>query len=185
MDDAPPDRNPVRIRRAARGAAAAWRDAWASPPARITIAAIGLLVIGWLVFWLMFARGLPSAERLLAYEPPLPTNVRAYDGTPVYSYARERRVELSFDEYPPVLVHAYLAAEDKTFFSHGGLDLPGFAGAVIDYVRKIGSGKRAKGGSTITQQVAKNLLVGDEYSIRRKIREAILAYRIEGVLTKQ
>jgi len=84
-----------------------------------------------------------------------------------------------------MLIHAYLAAEDKTFFRHGGIDLPGFVGAVIDYVSKIGSGQRARGGSTITQQVAKNLLVGDEYSVRRKIREAILAYRIERVLTKQ
>ena len=185
MDDAPPDNNPARTRRMARGAAAVLRDIWASRRGRIALGGIGLLLFAWLLFWLLFARGLPSANGLLAYEPPLPTNVRALDGSPVYSYARERRVELSFDEFPPQLIHAYLAAEDKTFFTHGGIDLPGLAGAVIDYVSKIGSGRRAKGGSTITQQVAKNLLVGDEYSVRRKIREAILAYRIERVLTKQ
>jgi penicillin-binding protein 1A len=185
MDEAPPENLRIRLKRGAHGAAAVLRDVWASKLARIAIAAVGLLLIAWLVFWLLFARGLPSADRLLAYEPPLPTNIRGINGAPIYSYARERRVELSFDEFPPLLIHAYLAAEDKTFFQHGGIDLPGLAGAVIDYVSKIGTGRRAKGGSTITQQVAKNLLVGDEYSIRRKIREAILAYRIEQVLTKQ
>ncbi len=97
----------------------------------------------------------------------------------------ERRVQLAFDEYPRPLINAFISAEDKTFFSHSGIDYPGLAGAIFDYVSKIGSGQRARGGSTITQQVAKNLLVGDEYSVRRKIREAILAFRIENVLTKQ
>ena len=144
-----------------------------------------LAVAGWAAIWLIFARGLPSAETLLSYEPPLPTNVRSIDGEPVHSFARERRVELAFDEFPPQLIHAFISAEDKTFFSHGGIDFPGLIGAVFDYVTKIGSGERARGGSTITQQVAKNLLLDDEYSIARKIREAILAYRIEGALTKQ
>jgi penicillin-binding protein 1A len=145
---------------------------------------IGLFLLAWLAIGLIFARGLPSADTLLKYEPPLPTNVRSIDGTPVHSYARERRVELAFDEYPKLLVDAYISAEDKTFFQHHGIDFPGLAGAVIDYVSKMGSGARARGGSTITQQVAKNLLVGDEYSVSRKIREAILAYRIERALTK-
>ena len=144
----------------------------------------GILVL-WLLIWVLFARGLPSADALLEYEPPLPSNVRAVDGTPIHSFARERRVQLAFDEYPPLLVNAFISAEDKTFFSHGGIDYPGLAGAVVDYVSKLGSGKRARGGSTITQQVAKNLLLGDEYSIKRKVKEAILAFRIESVLTKQ
>jgi penicillin-binding protein 1A len=144
-----------------------------------------LAVLGWALIWLVFARGLPSAETLLSYEPPLPTNVRSIEGEPVHAFARERRVELAFDEFPPQLIHAFISAEDKTFFSHGGIDFPGLIGAVFDYVTKIGSGQRARGGSTITQQVAKNLLLDDEYSVARKIREAILAYRIEGALTKQ
>src|SRR3546814_2932833 len=78
----------------------------------------------------------------------------------------------------------YTSAEDKTFWHHGGIDLGGFVGAVIDYTRKIGTGERAVGGSTITQQVAKNLLLGDEYSVTRKLKEMILARRIEGVLSK-
>lgn len=148
-------------------------------------AALALLVaIGAGVFWLVFMRDLPSVDALKAYEPPLPTHVRGLDGTPIQSYARERRVELSFSEYPPLLVRAFLAAEDKSFFEHGGVDYPGLAGAVFDYAKKFGSGRRARGGSTITQQVAKNLLIGNAYSPTRKVREAILAYKIEATLTK-
>ncbi|UVO55964.1 transglycosylase domain-containing protein [Sphingomonas sp. SUN039] len=129
----------------------------------------------------MFLRGLPDARTLLKYEPPLPTNVRGNDGTPVYSYARERRVQLSFPEYPKLLVGAYLSAEDKNFFTHGGVDYLGL-------VRAVGQGvlnrETPKGTSTITQQVAKNLLIGNEVSYARKLKEAVLAYRIEAALSK-
>ena len=135
--------------------------------------------------WLFFASGLPSSETLLAYQPPLPTNVRGYDGNPVQTFARERRVELAYDEYPPLVINAFISAEDKTFFSHGGIDYPGLVGAVFDYGRKSLGGGRAKGGSTITQQVAKYLLQDNSYSIGRKIREAILAFRLESTLSKQ
>jgi penicillin-binding protein 1A len=137
------------------------------------------------LLWLLFARGLPSAESLLTYQPPLPTNVRDIEGEPVQSFARERRVELAYEEYPQVLIDAFTSAEDKTFFSHGGLDYPGFIKAIANYVLSVGTGERVAGGSTITQQVAKNLLLGDEYSVTRKIKEAFLARRIERVLTKQ
>ena len=146
------------------------------------------LVIGYVFFvalWLFFANGLPTSEKLMSYEPPLPTNVRGYDGNPIGTYARERRVELAFDEYPPLIINAFIAAEDKTFFDHGGLDYPGLVGAVFDYTRKSVSGGRARGGSTITQQVAKALLQDDAYSITRKVREAILAFRLESTLSKQ
>ncbi|HEX2793760.1 MAG TPA: transglycosylase domain-containing protein, partial [Croceicoccus sp.] len=129
--------------------------------------------------------GLPSADKLLTYQPPLPTMVRGIDGEIVNSYARERRVQLRYVDFPKQMQDAFLAAEDKTFWTHGGVDIGGLFGAVVDYASKIGSGQRAKGGSTITQQVAKNILVGDEYSITRKLKEMILARRIEGVLTKQ
>ncbi|MDQ1229383.1 penicillin-binding protein 1A [Sphingomonas sp. SORGH_AS_0879] len=149
------------------------------------LAALALLAaIGAGVFWFVFMRDLPSVDALKAYEPPLPTHVRGIDGAPIQSYARERRVELSFNEYPPLLIRSFLAAEDKSFFEHGGVDYPGLAGAVIDYARKWGTGRRARGGSTITQQVAKNLLIGNAYSPTRKVREAILAYKIEDTLTK-
>ena len=147
-------------------------------------AAIGGLLFVALVF-VWFATGLPSSEKLLAYQPPLPTNVRGYNGNPVQTFARERRVELAFDEYPPLVVNAFISAEDKTFFSHGGIDYPGLVGAVFDYTTKSVTGGRAKGGSTITQQVAKYLLQDDEYAISRKVREMILAFRLEDTLSKQ
>ena len=151
------------------------RSAWA------LVAAYVLFV----VVWLVFATGLPTSEKLMSYEPPLPTNVRGHDGNPIGTYARERRVELSFDEYPKLVVNAFIAAEDKTFFSHGGIDYPGLVGAVFDYgVKKATSGARARGGSTITQQVAKGLLQDDSYSVTRKVREAILAFRLESTLSK-
>nr|MBA2770835.1 transglycosylase domain-containing protein [Sphingomonas sp.] len=136
--------------------------------------------------WLYFATGLPSAQTLLAYEPPLPTKVRSHDGDPVQTFARERRVNLTYDEYPPVVISAFLSAEDKTFFRHGGLDYPGLIGAVVEYTRKtVTDGGRSRGGSTITQQVAKALLQDSSYSIGRKAREAILAFRLESVLSKE
>ena len=151
--------------------------------------ALYVLVAGFVLFagmWLYFASGLPSSEKLLAYQPSLPTNVRGYDGTPVQTFARERRVELSYEELPPVLVNAFISAEDKTFFSHGGLDYPGLVGAVFDFTAKTATGGgRARGGSTITQQVAKYLLQDSSYSIGRKAREAILAFRLESTLSKQ
>ena len=135
------------------------------------------------MFWL--ASDLPDAESLLEYETPLPTMVRGIDGEIVHSYARERRVQLQYADFPERLKQAYISAEDKTFYSHGGVDLPGTANAVFDYVTKYGSGQRAVGGSTITQQLAKILLLGDEYSVTRKLKEMILASRIEEVLSKQ
>ncbi len=147
-------------------------------------AAGGMLLLYFLV-WVTVTRNLPSAEKLLEYQPPLPTMVRGIDGQVIYSYARERRVQLRFVDFPKPVINAYLSAEDKTFWSHGGVDYAGFAGAVFDYITKFGTGQRAKGGSTITQQVAKNILIGNEYSIGRKLKEIILARKIEGVLTKQ
>jgi len=173
------------VRRGGEGAVAWLRDAWTNRWVRWAAYLVGLLLVGVFLIWVIFARDLPSADTLIGYEPDLPTMVRGVDGEIINSYARERRVQLQYKDYPVVLIRAYLAAEDKNFFSHNGLDYPGLASAVFDYITKLGSGQRARGGSTITQQVAKNLLLGDEYSVRRKIREAILAYRIEDVLTKQ
>ncbi len=161
------------------------RRAWGRRWVRILAYLAAIPVILYFLLWLLFARNLPSAETLLTYQPPLPTNVRGIDGEPVQTFARERRVELSYDEFPQPLIDAFTSAEDKTFFTHGGIDYPGLVGAVGDYISKVGSGARARGGSTITQQVAKNLLLGDEYSVTRKIKEAFLARRIESVLTKQ
>ena len=162
-----------------RGVVARWWARWWVK----TLAVLGVLaLIGYAIFWFVFAAGLPSVDTLRTYEPPLPTNVRGVDGTPIHSYARERRVELSYEEYPPLLVRAFLAAEDKTFFEHHGVDYLGIANAAFT---NLTTKRRAAGASTITQQVAKNLLIGNAQSYTRKIKEAILAYRIEDTLTKQ
>jgi penicillin-binding protein 1A len=151
---------------------------------------VGWLAIGGFVLfaamWIYFASTIPSSQKLLAYQLPLPTNVRGYNGNPVQTFARERRVELDFDEYPPLVIQAFISAEDKTFFSHGGLDYPGVLKAVGNYgLSLVGGGGRVPGGSTITQQVSKALLQDNSYSVTRKIREMILAFRLESTLTKE
>ena len=175
-----------RIRRDTSGAAAWFRDNWREKRwfRWVSSALIGLIVV-WLLVWVVLTRNLPDAGTLLSYEPPLPTVVRGTDGEIVHSYARERRVHLQYKDFPAQLVNAYTSAEDETFWTHGGVDLTGTANALFDYVSKLGSGTRAVGGSTITQQVAKNILLGNEYSVTRKLKEMILARRIEAVLTKR
>ncbi|QZD88172.1 penicillin-binding protein 1A [Qipengyuania psychrotolerans] len=152
---------------------------------RVVTYLVGIAVMLLVLLWASLARNLPDAESLLEYETPLPTVVRGVDGEIVHSYARERRVQLQYVDFPRPMIEAFLSAEDKTFFTHGGVDFTGTLNAVVDYAVKFGSGERAVGGSTITQQVAKNLLLGDEYSVTRKVKEMLLAQRIEQVLTKQ
>src|SRR3546814_12148685 len=114
--------------RAKAEAAGLWANKWG----RRAIVAVGVLALGWIAILLLFARDLPSTEALLAYEPPLPSHVRAIDGTPIHEFARERRVYLTYDELPATLIEAFISAEDKTFFSHGGLDYPGIVSDVVD-----------------------------------------------------
>lgn len=180
MVDASPSKVRFRLRRdGGESFLAPWLARWW---VKALIGIFGLALIAWLLIWFLFARGLPSVDNLRTYEPPLPTNLRAADGTPIYSFARERRVQLRYDEYPKLLVDAFISAEDRTFFSHGGVDYPGIIRAMVT---NIGRSGRPVGASTITQQVAKNLLLTNELSYARKVKEAILAYRIEGALTKQ
>ena len=146
----------------------------------VYLAVLGVIAL--IALWFFVAKDLPDANALNEYEPPLPTIVRDVNGEPFHSYARERRVQLQYADFPPLLVRAYLAAEDRTFFQHGGLDYPGIASAMID---NISSSGRSRGASTITQQVAKIILLTNEYSYSRKLKEAILAFRMEDVLTKQ
>lgn len=175
-----------RVNRDIGGALAWFREKWRqSLLFKLAACAFGVFLALWIAVFVWLASDLPEAEALLVYETPLPTVVRGVDGEIVHSYARERRVQLQYADFPQPLINAYLAAEDKTFFSHGGVDFLGTANAVFDYATKYGSGERAVGGSTITQQLAKILLLGDEYSVTRKLKEMILAGRIEQVLTKQ
>ena len=158
-----------------------WQRRWVRLVTWAFAAAFALVA----AMWIYFASGLPSAQTLLAYQPDLPTNIRGYDGTPVQTFARERRVDLSYDEIPPLIVQAFTSAEDKDFFHHHGLDYGGLIKAVFNYTTHIGRGGRVAGGSTITQQVAKYLLKDSSYNVGRKAREAILAFRLEDTLSKQ
>src|SRR5579884_990515 len=163
-----------------------WIDPWfARRWVRWTTWAAATLFALFAAVWLYFASTLPSPQFLLSYQPPLPTNIRGYDGAPVQTFARERRVDLSYDEIPPLVVHAFISAEDKSFFEHHGLDYGGFVKAVFNYTTHIGRHGRVPGGSTITQQVAKYLLKDSSYNVGRKVREAIMAFRLEDTLTKQ
>lgn len=157
-------------------------------PRRVWIVIGSLLafgLVGILLLWLLIIRGLPDAASLANYQPPLPTNLRAADGTPFHSFARERRIFLPYSEIPPVVVQAVTSAEDRTFFEHRGLDYAGIVNAVLVNIGNLGENRRPIGASTITQQVAKNLLLTNEVTLVRKLREAVLARRIERQFTKE
>ncbi len=155
---------------------------WAQRTGAVLLILIAAGLVFGLIGYALLSRGLPDAQQLANYEPPLPTQIRAIDGSPIKSFARERRVFVPYAEIPPMLVQAVISAEDKTFFTHGGLDYAGILHAIWT---NILSDKRPVGASTITQQVAKNLLLNSEVSYLRKAREAILARRIENTFTKQ
>jgi penicillin-binding protein 1A len=142
---------------------------------------IGIVLVVGVTWFFLVTQNLPSEEQLRDYEPPIMSRVHAGDGKLVAEFATEHRVYVPSEELPDQLVQAFISAEDKTFFEHSGIDLWGmFRGTVVNFVQ----GKKMTGGSTITQQVVKNMLTGDERSIERKAREAVLAMRIEGQLTK-
>jgi len=133
-----------------------------------------------------FSRGLPAHDWLATYEPPVATRVHAGDGRLLAEFAVEHRLFVPVEAIPKRVVDAFLAAEDKNFYSHAGLDPAGLLRAVYTNVRSrlSNAARRPVGGSTITQQVAKNFLLSAEVSFERKIKEAILALRLEKALPK-
>lgn len=131
-----------------------------------------------------YSKDLPDYSQLRDYEPPVMTRVHAADGSLVGEYARERRLYLPIQAVPKLVISAFLAAEDKNFYEHGGLDFTGIARAGFNYVQNLGSNRRPQGASTITQQVAKNFLLTNELSMTRKIKEALLALKIERTYSK-
>ena len=135
------------------------------------------------LFW-HFSKDLPDYSQLQDYEPPVMTRVHASDGALVAEYARERRLYLPIQAIPKLVLNAFIAAEDKSFYEHGGLDFQGIARATLLLVQNYGSGRRPQGASTITQQVAKNFLLTNEASFERKIKEALLALKIERTYSK-
>jgi penicillin-binding protein 1A len=133
-------------------------------------------------FW-KASRDLPDYESLAKYEPPVMTRIHAHDGSLMAEYARERRIFVPINVVPKLVIAAFLSAEDKRFYEHGGLDFAGIGRALINNVQNWGK-KRPEGASTITQQVAKNFLLSSEQKLDRKLKEAILAIRIERAYSK-
>src|SRR6184192_3987349 len=131
-----------------------------------------------------FSKDLPDYSQLQDYEPPVMTRVHATDGSLLGEYAKERRLYQPIQAVPKLVINAFLAAEDKNFYEHGGIDYSGMARAGLVYVQNYGSNRRPQGASTITQQVAKNFLLTNEVSLNRKIKEILLALRIERAYSK-
>jgi len=135
------------------------------------------------VLW-HFGKGLPDYAQLADYEPPTVTRVHAGDGRLLAEYAIEKRVFMPISAMPKRVINAFLAAEDKNFYSHYGIDLASIMRAAVQNLSKISQNRRPTGASTITQQVAKNFLLTNELSLTRKVKEAILAFRIERAFSK-
>ncbi len=148
-----------------------------------SVVAIAVLVLAGYIFWL--AGDLPSVEALRNYEPPITTRVYASNGSLLGEYARERRIFVPIAFVPKRVIEAFTSAEDKNFFTHPGIDPGGIIRAAIKDVFNVLEHKRLEGASTITQQVAKNFLLNSEVKFSRKIREAILAVRIDGAYPKE
>jgi penicillin-binding protein 1A len=137
-----------------------------------------------LVLW-RFNQGLPDYSKLATYEPPIMTRVYAGDGNLIAEYARERRLYVPYNVVPKRVVNAFLSAEDKHFFRHGGVDLSGIVRAMIENVGNAMSNRRLVGASTITQQVARNFLLTSDRTFERKFKEALLAMRLEKAYSKE
>ena len=144
----------------------------------IAVAMLAFLVI------MHYSVGLPDYRQLEDYRPPVTTRLYAQDGSLLMEYATEKRSFVPVDKMPDLLKKAFISAEDKNFYTHGGIDLTGIARAVVMNIQNIGKGRRPMGASTITQQVAKNFFLSSERSLSRKIKEALLARRMEGAFTK-
>ena len=117
-----------------------------------------------------FSKDLPDYSQLQDYEPPVMTRVHAADGSLVAEYAKERRLYIPIQAVPKRVINAFIAAEDKNFYEHGGLDFTGIARAGVNFAQNFGSGRRPQGASTITQQVAKNFLLSNEVPSRARSR---------------
>ena len=143
---------------------------------------LGVFVIT--ILW-TYSNDLPDYKFLKNYKPAVSSKVYSGDGELVADFSKEKRVFVPFNSIPKNVINAFLSAEDKNFFSHPGVDARGVLRATINNISNIVSSKRLEGASTITQQVAKNFLLTNEVSLNRKIKEAILAFRIERALSKE
>src|SRR6201993_4736573 len=132
-----------------------------------------------------FGRDLPDYQQLAHYQPPIMTRVQAGDGRLLAEYAAERRIFVPIQAIRKPVINAFLSAEDKNFYSHHGVDPVSILRAAITDVSRFRANRRPVGASTITQQVAKNMLLSNEVSIERKIKEILLATRIEAAMPKE
>jgi len=144
------------------------------------LSAFSILAVLW-----AFSNNLPDYKFLKSYKPSVSSKVYSGDGELVNDFSTEKRIFVPYNAISKKVINAFLSAEDKNFFSHPGVDAKGVLRAVINNISNIASSKRLEGASTITQQVAKNFLLTSEVSLNRKIKEAILAFRIERALSKE
>ena len=140
----------------------------------------GIITILW-----YYSNDLPDYKFLKNYKPPISSKLYSNDGQLLSEFSSEKRIFVPFNTIPDLVVNSFLSAEDKNFFKHPGVDAKGVLRAIINNVSNILSSRRLEGASTITQQVAKNFLLSNEVSIDRKLKEAILAFRIERALSKE
>ena len=155
---------------------------------KIFIGIIGILLISFslimVILW-NFSNNIPDYKFLKNYKPPVSSKVYSGNGELVSDFSKEKRIFVPYSSIPQKVINAFLSAEDKNFFSHPGVDAKGVLRAIINNISNILTSKRLEGASTITQQVAKNFLLTNEVSINRKVKEAILAFRIERALSKE
>jgi penicillin-binding protein 1A len=145
---------------------------------------IAILLFGFSTLW-YFSIGLPDYKKLSNYQPPISSRVYSHDGKLIAEYALEKRLFVPYESIPKKVIDSFLSAEDKNFFSHPGVDAKGILRAIVKNITNMSQNKRLEGASTITQQVAKNFLLTNEVSMKRKVKEAILAFRIERAYTKE
>ena len=136
------------------------------------------------VLW-AFSNNLPDYNFLKSYKPSVSSKVYSGDGQLVNDFSSEKRIFIPYSAIPNKVIDSFLSAEDKNFFSHPGVDAKGVLRAIINNISNVVASKRLEGASTITQQVAKNFLLTNEVSFNRKLKEAILAFRIERALSKE
>ena len=149
----------------------------------IVVFTLGLL-FSFSTLW-YFSSDLPDYKILSNYKPPISSRVHSGEGHLIAEYALQKRLFIPYDSVPEKVIYSFLSAEDKNFFSHSGVDAKSITRAIFKNIKNILSEKRLEGASTITQQVAKNFLLTSEVSIKRKIKEAILAFRIERAYSKE
>ena len=152
----------------------------------ILVLSLGLLATIFIVAVLWaFSNNLPDYKFLKNYKPSVSSKVYSGEGELVNDFSTEKRIFVPYTAIPEKVVNSFLSAEDKNFFSHPGVDAKGVLRAVINNISNIVASRRLEGASTITQQVAKNFLLTNEVSLNRKLKEAILAFRIERALSKE